>query len=529
MLLAQGERSAAIALYERTRHALATRMGLPPSPALRALAGALREADPTRPPEPPRRGSAARQRPWSRPTCRSSSARAARAHRGGLAGAAARLPVRPAGHRQVAAGARMRARPRRLAAGRLRAERRAAAERLARARAAPAARGIAGRRSRAVDPARAGAADARTRSRASAAGHRRGASAAGRGARRRVRDAGARQLPGPRARRLAVDRQREPGPMGRDAQRRRRPALPGHLSQRPAAAGRARAHAQRDRCRRGRAHRRARPGRSGSASAGARAVGLDAGQRCSAHDCAAPPTATRSSCSRPCDISNQGLAAARSGRRLAHALRRAHRRLRRAAGRAHRARRAAGACARPGRAGARLLEAASLLGDRFDAAVLADASGLDEDGMAWPSPTRQRRSSSSRNATACASPTTSCANAWPKGWARRGAARCIAGSPTLCSARGRAGADRGAVRGRRPGGAALPWRCEAAHAAMRVHALGEALAHWQRALDDGAAGAAAAEIHLHCAELHRRSAIAPRPKPRCRVPPRLRASTATSR
>ena len=39
---------------------------------------------------------------------------------------------------------------------------------------------------------------------------------------------------------------------------------------------------------------------------------------------------------------------------------------------------------------------------------------------------------------------------------------------------------------------------------MRVHALADALAHWQRALDDGAAGAAAADIHLHCAELHRR-------------------------
>jgi hypothetical protein len=53
-------------------------------------------------------------------------------------------------------------------------------------------------------------------------------------------------------------------------------------------------------------------------------------------------------------------------------------------------------------------------------------------------------------------------------------------------------------------GDALPWRYEAAHAAMRVHALADALAHWQRALDDGAVGAAAADIHLHCAELHSR-------------------------
>ena len=52
--------------------------------------------------------------------------------------------------------------------------------------------------------------------------------------------------------------------------------------------------------------------------------------------------------------------------------------------------------------------------------------------------------------------------------------------------------------------AAVRWRVAAAEAAVRVHAINEALAHYANALADGASGAAAAAIHLACAEVHRR-------------------------
>ncbi|WP_284618563.1 ATP-binding protein [Aquabacterium humicola] len=51
---------------------------------------------------------------------------------------------------------------------------------------------------------------------------------------------------------------------------------------------------------------------------------------------------------------------------------------------------------------------------------------------------------------------------------------------------------------------ALPWRLAAAQAALEVHALAEALMHFEQALADGARGADAARIHLACAAVHRR-------------------------
>jgi len=51
---------------------------------------------------------------------------------------------------------------------------------------------------------------------------------------------------------------------------------------------------------------------------------------------------------------------------------------------------------------------------------------------------------------------------------------------------------------------AIRWRVAAAEAAVRVHAPNEALAGYAQALADGASGAAAAAIHLACAEVHRR-------------------------
>ncbi|MEP7302936.1 MAG: AAA family ATPase, partial [Caldimonas sp.] len=51
---------------------------------------------------------------------------------------------------------------------------------------------------------------------------------------------------------------------------------------------------------------------------------------------------------------------------------------------------------------------------------------------------------------------------------------------------------------------AVRWRVAAAQQAVRVHALGDALADYAQALADGARRAAAAAIHLACAELHGR-------------------------
>lgn len=51
---------------------------------------------------------------------------------------------------------------------------------------------------------------------------------------------------------------------------------------------------------------------------------------------------------------------------------------------------------------------------------------------------------------------------------------------------------------------AVRWRIAAAEAALRVHALSEALANYGQALANGAAGREAVAIHLACAEVHRR-------------------------
>ncbi|MEP7301106.1 MAG: AAA family ATPase [Caldimonas sp.] len=57
--------------------------------------------------------------------------------------------------------------------------------------------------------------------------------------------------------------------------------------------------------------------------------------------------------------------------------------------------------------------------------------------------------------------------------------------------------------------AAVRWRVAAAEAALRVHALNEALASYAQALADGAAGGTAAAIHLACADVYRRRADRP--------------------
>ena len=152
-----------------------------------------------------------------------------------------------------------------------------------------------------------------------------------------------------------------------------------------------------------------------------------------------------------------------------------------------------------------LLEAASLLGDRFDAAVLADASGLDDDGMgvALDHAVASQLVIEERDGFRFAHDLVrQCLAEGLSATRRRSLHRRLAdalqrhaGAPGLIAAQFEAGGL---------AGDALPWRYEAAHAAMRVHALADALAHWQRALDDGAVGAAAADIHLHCAELHSR-------------------------
>ena len=53
---------------------------------------------------------------------------------------------------------------------------------------------------------------------------------------------------------------------------------------------------------------------------------------------------------------------------------------------------------------------------------------------------------------------------------------------------------------------AVQWRVAAAEAALRVHAVHEAIGNYERALADGAQGAAAAAIHLACSRLHARHA-----------------------
>lgn len=52
--------------------------------------------------------------------------------------------------------------------------------------------------------------------------------------------------------------------------------------------------------------------------------------------------------------------------------------------------------------------------------------------------------------------------------------------------------------------AAVPWRQRAAEAAWRVHALADTQAQYRHALADGATGSAAVDIHLALARLHRR-------------------------
>ena len=368
-----------------------------------------------RSPDRPRRGSAARQRPWSRPTCRSSIApRCARASRppGRRSGASTCAARRASASRVWRASARAATAPGCRSPARRTMP---SAERLAGARAAPAARGVAGRRSRAVDPARAGAADARARSRASSARDRRGARAAGRGARRRVRDAGARQFPGPRARRLAVDRQREPGSVGRAA--RAPPATCAFWSRFASAS-----------CRRARSSgcaARSTPARPSASTCPASTIRRCFGwcarsrarcrARCSARACAASPTATRSSCSRPCAISNSR-ACCNPIRPAAGA-----RRTTSTPSTTPSCRSRPPSAAPSSRVHAPWASLRSACWKRRACSAIASMRassptppGSTTTAWRWLSPMRQRRSSSSRNATGSASPTTSCANAWPK-------------------------------------------------------------------------------------------------------------------
>jgi DNA-binding SARP family transcriptional activator len=154
----------------------------------------------------------------------------------------------------------------------------------------------------------------------------------------------------------------------------------------------------------------------------------------------------------------------------------------------------------------RLLEAASLLGEPFELALLDGATGLPGEAAV--------------NAMEHAQAARLLAEAGGGGYrfAHDLVRQCLAES--LSPARRRLLHERLArrleARGAAPAliaaqwegagqpTAAVPWRQRAAEAAWRVHALADTRAQYEHALADGAAGSVAVDIHLALARLHRR-------------------------
>ena len=154
----------------------------------------------------------------------------------------------------------------------------------------------------------------------------------------------------------------------------------------------------------------------------------------------------------------------------------------------------------------RLLEAASLLGDRFELALLDGATPLAaEDAAAALEHAQAARLLAE-------------AEGGGYRFAHDLVRQCLAES--LSPARRRLLHERLARRlealsaapalvavqweGAGQPAAALPWRRRAAEAAWRVHALADTQAQYAHALADGAAGSTAVDIHLALAGLHRR-------------------------
>lgn len=158
----------------------------------------------------------------------------------------------------------------------------------------------------------------------------------------------------------------------------------------------------------------------------------------------------------------------------------------------------------------RLLEVASLGGGEIDARLLAEASGLDEEGAV----------SALEHAAAA-----QLVQDTEAGW--RFSHDLVRQSLVLGLSSGRRRllheklARRLEVNGAAPAlvaaqweaagrpDAAVRWRVAASEAAALVHAPEEALAHLSQALADGATGMVAASIHLACADLHRRRVDGP--------------------
>jgi DNA-binding SARP family transcriptional activator len=153
----------------------------------------------------------------------------------------------------------------------------------------------------------------------------------------------------------------------------------------------------------------------------------------------------------------------------------------------------------------RLLEAASLLGDRFDLGLLEGATAVTADtavaALEHARAARLVAESSGRYRFAhdlvrqCLADSLSPARRrlLHERLARR--LETLAAAPALIAAQWE-GAGQPAL--------AVPWRQRAAEAAWRVHALADALAQYRHALADGAHGAAAVEIHLALSRLQQR-------------------------
>ena len=160
----------------------------------------------------------------------------------------------------------------------------------------------------------------------------------------------------------------------------------------------------------------------------------------------------------------------------------------------------------------RLLEAASLVGDRFELALLDGATAVPTDDAV------------SALEHAQAARLLAEADGGGYRFAHDLVRQCLAES--LSPARRRLLHERLAHRLETSGAApalvavqwegagrpaaAVPWRQRAAEAAWRVHALADTRAQYAHALADGAAGSVAVDIHLALARLHRRLSDAAR-------------------